>query len=259
MIDHAFVLAGAATGLIVGITGVGGGALMTPILLLVFGIEPSIAIATDLWFAAITKTLGAGVHHSKGNVDWQIARRLWSGSLPVALIVVVLIGFGLQPIKIEWLNYAIGLVVIITAIGLLFAPKLKSLASQKRLNTPHRFKRYQSALTRVAGGVVGLLVALTSVGAGALGSVALLYLYPWRLNSHKLVATDIVHAIPLAIVAGTGYLMAGLVDGNLLAGLLMGSIPAVWVGGLIAGKVKDGWIRLALALVLMVAGVRVLV
>ncbi len=258
MIDTAYALAGALTGFVVGLTGVGGGALMTPILLIFFGVSPITAIATDLWFAAITKLVGARVHHTNGNVDWQVAKRLWLGSLPMALLIVVIVSLGAQVAKVDWLTKAIGFVVLITAIGLLIAPKLVAYARGRRIGQPERFKAVQPALTVVSGGVLGLCVALTSVGAGALGSVMLLYLYPLRMTPHRLVATDIVHAIPLAVVAGLGYLFAGMVDWWMLASLLAGSIPTVLLGSLLAGKIPGRGIQIALALVLVAAGVKVL-
>lgn len=258
MIDWTYSLAGALTGFVVGLTGVGGGALMTPILLLVFGVSPVTAIATDLWFAAITKLVGARIHHANGQVDWQVAKRLWLGSLPLALFVVVLVSLGAQVAKVEWLSKAIGVVVLITAVGLLAAPRLMAYARNRRVSQAERFKAVQPVLTVVSGAVLGLCVALTSVGAGALGSVMLLFLYPLRMTPHRLVATDIVHAIPLAVVAGLGYLFAEMVDGWMLISLLLGSVPAVLLGSLLAGKITGRWIQIGLALVLMVAGVKVL-
>lgn len=258
MIDAAYALAGASTGFVVGLTGVGGGALMTPILLIFFGVSPTTAIATDLWFAAITKLVGARVHHTNGNVDWQVAKRLWLGSLPMALLIVVIVSLGAQVAKVDWLTKAIAVVVFVTAIGLLVAPQLVAYARGQRIGQPGRFKAIQPTLTVVSGGVLGLCVALTSVGAGALGSVMLLYLYPLRMTPHRLVATDIVHAIPLAVVAGLGYLFAGMVDWWMLASLLSGSIPMVLLGSMLAGKISGRWIQIALALVLMAAGVKVL-
>lgn len=259
MIDAAYTLAGALTGFVVGLTGVGGGALMTPILLIFFGVSPTTAIATDLWFAAITKLVGARVHHTNGNVDWQVAKRLWFGSLPMALLIVVIVSLGVHVAKVGWLTKAIGLVVLITAVGLLLAPKLVVYARGRRIDQPERFKAMQPALTVTSGGVLGLCVALTSVGAGALGSVMLLYLYPLRMTPHRLVATDIVHAIPLAVVAGLGYLFAGMVDWWMLGSLLMGSIPAVLLGSMLGGKISGRWIQIVLAVVLLAAGVKVLV
>ncbi len=242
----------------VGLTGVGGGALMTPILLLVFGVSPITAIATALWFAAITKLVGARVHHTNGQVDWQVAKRLWLGSLPLALLIVVIVSLGAQVAKVDWLTKAIGVVVLITAVGLLAAPRLIAFARNRRVSQAERFKAMQPVLTVISGAVLGLCVALTSVGAGALGSVMLLFLYPLRMTPHRLVATDLVHAIPLAVVAGLGYLFAGMVDWWMLASLLVGSIPAVLLGSLLAGKIAGRWIQIGLALVLMVAGLKVL-
>lgn len=259
MVDTAYATAGALTGFFVGLTGVGGGALMTPILLLVFGVAPITAIATDLWFAAITKLVGAFIHHDAGEVDWQVVKRLWSGSLPMALLVVLFVGLGGALNKAQRLSQAIGLVVLTTAAGLLFAPRLNKLARGRRLDNPLKFKSVQPALTIGAGAVLGLCVALTSVGAGALGSVMLLYLYPLRMTPHRLVATDLVHAIPLAIVAGLGYLIAGLVDWQMFLSLLVGSIPAIIAGSLLARRISGRWIQILLALVLLLAGWKTLV
>ena len=148
--------------------------------------------------------------------------------------------------------------MLITAVGMLIAPKLKAYARGRRIGRPERFKSIQPALTVLSGAVLGLCVALTSVGAGALGSVMLLYLYPLRMTPHRLVATDIVHAIPLAVVAGLGYLFAGMVDWWMLVSLLIGSIPAVLLGSMLAGKIPGRWIQIALAFVLMAAGVKVI-
>lgn len=254
MIDASYAAAGALTGFVVGLTGVGGGALMTPILLLVFGVAPTTAIATDLWFAAITKMVGAAIHHDAGQVDWQVVRRLWSGSLPMALAVVLLVSLGGPLVKVDWLTQAIGSVVLITAVGLLFAPKLFALARGRRLENPARFKAAQPLLTVLGGATLGICVALTSVGAGALGSVMLLYLYPLRMTPHRLVATDLVHAIPLAVVAGLGYLFAGSVDWGMLLSLLAGSIPSIIAGSLLARRVSGRWIQICLAFILLVAG-----
>jgi uncharacterized protein len=258
MIDSSYSIAGALTGFVVGLSGVGGGALMTPILLLFFGVAPTTAIATDLWFAVITKIVAARFHSKGGQIDWQIVRRLWTGSLPVALGVVVMVSMGNKVAKISWLTQAIGVVVIITATGMLLAPKLLALAREKRVGHPDEFKASQPMFTVFAGAILGLCVALTSVGAGAIGTVLLLYLYPLRLTPHKLVATDIAHAIPLAAVAGLGYLFAGLVDGKMLLSLLAGSIPAVIVGSLLAQRTPARRLQIALACVLLLVGLKTL-
>lgn len=258
MLDSGYVIAGSVTGLVVGLTGVGGGALMTPILLLVFGVSPTTAIATDLWFAAITKIAGAGIHHRAGQIDWQVVRRLWAGSLPVALLTVVAVTTGNQLGKVEWLAHTIGVVVIVTAVGLIFAPWLLKVATARRIEQPVQFKAVQPMLTVLAGATLGVCVALTSIGAGALGSVMLLYLYPLRMTPHRLVATDLVHAIPLAVVAGSGYLIAGLVDWWMLTSLLCGSIPAIVVGSLLARKAPGRLLQIALAVLLVSVGLKIL-
>lgn len=258
MIEGAYVLAGALTGFAVGLTGVGGGAIMTPILLLVFSIPPVTAIATDLWFAAITKIVGASLHHAAGNIDWQVVKRLWWGSLPIALLVVILMSFGTQVTKLNWLTNVIGVMVFIAGVGLFIAPRLRMIALHG-INQPTHFNYIQSTITMLCGAVLGLCVALTSVGAGALASVMLFYLYPRRMTTHRLVATDIAHAIPVAVIAGLGYLFAGKVDWFMLISLLAGSIPAVIVGALLANRCSARKIQIALSIVLIVTGVEILV
>jgi uncharacterized membrane protein YfcA len=253
-----YPLAGALTGFVVGLTGVGGGALMTPILLLFFGVSPMTAIATDLWFAAITKIVAAGLHSRRSQVDWQVVKRLWVGSLPIALVVVLIVSMGDQIIRITWLTQAVGVVVLVTAIGLLCSPALNAFARGRRLGAPAKFKSLQPILTVLAGAVLGLCVALTSIGAGALGSVAMLFLYPLRMTPHRLVATDIVHAIPLALVAGLGYFLSGMVDGSMLLSLLVGSLPGAVVGSLLAGKTNGRWLQIALAWVLIAVAAKTL-
>ena len=255
-IDPALAVAGACTGLVVGLTGVGGGALMTPILLLFFGVPPVTAVATDLWFAAVTKLVAVPLHQRGGQVDWQVVRRLWCGSLPVALAVVAVVALGGSVDRVPWLTRAIGVVVLITAIGLVAGPRLASWARERRMGDPERFKSRQPVLTVVAGALLGVLVALTSVGAGALGTVLMVALYPLRMTPHRLVATDLVHAIPLALIAGSGYLLSGRVDGGMLGSMLAGSVPAVLVGSQLARWSSPARLRMALAAVLLLAGLR---
>lgn len=258
MIDASYAAAGALTGFMVGLTGVGGGSLMTPVLLLFFGVAPVTAVATDLWFALVTKLVGARTHYRAGQIDWQVARRLWYGSLPVALLTVAMLAHGGKVAKIAWLGVAIGWIVVLTAVGLLLAPYLQDMARRRRIAEPATFKAAQPALTVAAGGILGVCVALTSIGAGALGSVMLTYLYPLRMKPHRLIATDLVHAIPLVFVSGLGYLGAGMVDLHLLASLLAGSLPAVLLGSRLAGKVSARALQVALAAVLIAVGGKVL-
>jgi len=257
-IDFSYTLAGIVTGLVVGITGVGGGAVMTPILILLLGVAPATAVATDLWFAAITKLFGASIHGVGGNIDWQVVRRLWMGSIPVAIAVAVLVAINAKPEKVSWLTTAIGVVVLVTAIGMFLAPVLIKAAQANRTETPAKFRNFQAPATIASGGVVGGLVALTSVGAGALGSVAMTAIYPFRMTPHRLVATDLAHAIPLAVVAGTGYIVTGLIAGIgivvdpwMLASMLLGSIPTIIAGSFLARRVKPRAIQIALASVLL--------
>ena len=231
---------------------------MTPILILLLGVASATAVATDLWFAAITKLFGAGIHGVGGNIDWQVVRRLWMGSIPVAIVVAVLVAINAKPEKVSWLTTAIGVVVLITAIGMFLAPVLIKAAQANRTETPAKFRNFQGPATIASGGVVGGLVALTSVGAGALGSVAMTAIYPFRMTPHRLVATDIAHAIPLAVVAGTGYIVTGLIAGIgivvdpwMLASMLLGSIPTIIAGSFLARRVKPRAIQIALASVLL--------
>ena len=256
--DIAYVCAGAFIGFVVGLTGVGGGALMTPILVIIFGVPPMTAVGTDLWFAVATKLVGVRVHLAHGQVDWQVVTRLWWGSLPMALLVVALLSVGVVVVKVSWLSVAIGLVVAVTALGMVLAPRLLTYARTRRLKVPESFKSMQPPMTVFLGAVLGLCVALTSIGAGALGSLVLVCLYPLRMTPRRLVATDIMHAIPLAAVAGVGYLFAGNVDGWMLSNLLVGSLPAVVFGSVLAGRLNGRILQLCLACVLLVSGVKVL-
>jgi uncharacterized membrane protein YfcA len=258
VIDAPFAAAGALTGFVVGLTGVGGGALMTPILLLFFGVPPQTAVATDLWFAAITKTVALPMHRGGDRVDWQVARRMWSGSLPASLAMVALVSAGVSVGRIDWLSNAVGAAVLVAALGLLLAPVLQRFARARRIAEPERFKSRQPWLTALAGALLGALVSLTSVGAGALGTTLMLALYPLRMTPQRLVATDIAHAIPLAMVGGSGYLLAGLVDGRMLVSMLAGSVPAVLLGSALATRLSAPWLRGALALVLTLAALKTL-
>ncbi len=259
MIDVSYTVAGALTGFVVGLTGVGGGALMTPILLLFFNVAPVTAVATDLWFASITKLVAAQTHRKAGKIDWQIVKHLWMGSLPVAILTVLLVHFGMKFEKISWLTSAIGSLIMLTAVGMIVAPLILKKVRQQATDFHTPVEAIKPKTTVAAGGALGLCVALTSVGAGALGSVLMMYLYPRRMQPHTLVASDIVHAIPLAMVAGLGYAFSGKVDGNMLVSLLMGSIPAVLIGSLLARKLSSRALQTSLAVVLLMVGVKTFV
>ena len=182
-LDAMLVVAGALTGMLVGLTGVGGGAVMTPLLLLVFGVAPMSAIGTDLWFAAITKVAATRVHHGKGLIDWQVVRRLWAGSLPAsALTLVWMAVYPIGTNTAAFLKVSIACAVVLTALAMLFQKQLHALGRRFRTTTEsaERFKAIQAPMTVAAGALLGALVTLTSIGAGALGVVFLAYLYPLR-------------------------------------------------------------------------------
>lgn len=253
------LIAGASTGLLVGLTGVGGGALMTPLLLLVFGMAPTTAVGTDLWFAASTKLVATRIHHGRGLIDWQVVKRLWLGSLSASALTLV--WMGTQAIKggsFDFLKPAIAAAVMLTAVGLLFQKTLHAVGRRFRTAEANRFKALQGPLTVLAGVILGVLVTLTSVGAGALGAVFMAYLYPLRLTPPRLIATDIVHAIPLAMFAGLGHLLIGNVDFSLLGNLLLGSIPGVILGATLSARLPHKLLRGALSSVLLLVGVKLL-
>lgn len=256
--DWAFVLAGAATGLLVGLSGVGGGALMTPLLMMGFSLPANTAVATDLWFAAITKLTGAPFHHQGGQVDWGVVKRLWAGSLPAAAIVTTWVSRDALGDAQAWLPSVIGVLIVLTAVGMLAAKPLQARSRHWRLQTPTRFKAWQTPATVLAGAFLGTCVALTSVGAGALGSVILMALYPLRMTPHRLVSTDLVHAIPLAIIAGMGYAQHGHVNLPLLGTLLVGSVPGVILGSWWSQRMETQTLRWLVAALLGAAGLKLL-
>ena len=249
--------AGFVVGLLVGFTGVGGGSLMTPLLVLMFGIAPQTAVGTDLLYATVTKSVGSSIHGAFGAVDWHVLRRLWLGSLPAAMATILMLHSS--PARDDLAR----LILPVLSVALVFtgAIMLASRRLLQRLNesaVPERFKRFQSAMTVAAGAILGFLVTLTSVGAGAIGAVMLVYLYPKRLRGPKLVGTDIAHAIPLTLVAGLGHAQLGYVDFRLLASLLVGSIPGIAIGAFLSHRVSPQVIRSAIAVMLIVVGVKLL-
>ncbi len=255
--DWMLVIAGASTGFLVGLTGVGGGALMTPLLLLLFGVAPLTAVGTDLWFAATTKLFATRVHHGHRLIDWQVVTRLWMGSLTAS--AATLVWMRLQPVDetaVNLLKTMIATAILLTALGLLFQTSLHALGRRLRTTDGVQFKKVQPTLTVFAGAVLGVLVTLTSVGAGALGAVFLAYLYPLRLTPPRLIATDIAHAIPLAFFAGMGHLLVGNVNFGLLGNLLLGSIPAVIVGATLSARLPYALLRSILAGVLLLIGLK---
>jgi hypothetical protein len=257
--DWLSALAGLLVGVVVGITGVGGGSLMSPILILLFGVAPVTAVGTDLWFAAITKMFGSVIHHRQQSADWGIARWLWIGSIPAAIATVLLLSAsGMGPVRSGVINHALGTVLIISAIVTPFRQRIARRLSAVRFDSAERFVKLQPILTIMSGVLLGALVTLTSVGAGAIGATLLLLLYPLRLSSRKLVGTDILHAVPVALVGGIGHLWMGNVDGWLLLSLLIGSIPGIVIGSRLTMRLPDRAIQPALAVVLLVSGLKLI-
>lgn len=246
-------LAGLLVGALVGITGVGGGSLMTPVLVLLFGTPIQTAVGTDLLYASATKLFGTAVHQKHGTVDWQIVRRLATGSLPAAALTLWWMhSTGMSNIRSGVLIFALGVALAITALGMIFKDQLHAYGTRLRVGDSEHFKNLQPPLTVVAGVLLGAMVTMTSVGAGALGTVMLVYLYPLRLSAGRLVGTDLAHAIPLTLIAGLGHLSLGNVDFHLMLNLLMGSIPGVLVGSFISARAPVKPVRYAIAAVLLI-------
>jgi hypothetical protein len=255
-----YSVAGAGVGFTVGVTGIGGGALMTPILVMLFGVAPGLAVGTDLLFASVTKFFGAAMHGRHGTIDWLVVRRLALGSLPAAgLTAAFLAIYGRQKIGEGAILHALGAALLLTAVGLMLKGRLHGIGRRLRTDMPVRFKALQPALTVAAGVILGVLVTMTSVGAGALGTVMMVYLYPYRLTPAKIVGTDLAHARPLALVAGLGHLLIGNVDFALLGWLLLGSIPGILAGSLVSTRAPAMWIERAIAVALAIVGVRLVV
>lgn len=259
-LELSHTLSGLLVGAVVGFTGVGGGSLMAPIMILVLGVAPVTAVGTDLWFASITKAVGGAVHHSRGNADLRIVKWLCIGSIPFALLTLLVLSLlHAGQIKQGLVAQALGAVLVLTAVATMFRRRLHVFGRQLRLNSAIHFKSFQKPLTIAFGAVLGVLVTLTSVGAGAMCATVLVFLYPLRLKLNRVVGTDIVHAIPLTLVAGLGHLWLGNVDGWLLVSLLSGSIPGIIIASLLANKVNERVIQVALSAVLLVVGARLLV
>jgi uncharacterized protein len=250
--------AGFFTGFLVGLTGVGGGALMTPLLLLVFGVPPRVAVGTDLLFAALTKLAATRIFHGNGLVDWEIVRRLWWGSLPAAALTLVWVHHLSRTAQdVAFLKQAIAAAVLWGGMALFFQPILQRLG--RRYSGTAQQDNMGSLgwwLTVCAGALLGTLVTLTSVGAGALGAVMLLHLYPVRLTPDRLIATDIAHAIPLALIAGVGHMSLGNVDFSILGTLLIGSIPGAIIGASLTTRLPYALVRSILSLTLLSLGMK---
>ncbi len=241
-----YAASGFAVGLLVGLTGVGGGSLMTPLLTLLFGINPTVAVGTDLAFAAITKSAGTLAHRIKNTVHWDIVKLLCLGALPAAVLTAVGLNyFGALDKEInQIIRYAIAGSVLLTVIALLFRAKM-----QAWLNAhpeKHLQGRSLAIATIVSGVVLGTLVTISSIGAGAVGATLLVLLYP-RLSSAEIAGTDIAYAVPLTAIAAFGHWWLGSINWELLAMLLLGSVPGITIGSLAARAVPERFLRGLLA------------
>jgi uncharacterized membrane protein YfcA len=248
--DVQFVASGFAVGLLVGMTGVGGGSLMTPLLTLMFGVTPAVAVGTDLAFASLTKGVGTFTHRLRGTVHWDIVRRLCVGALPAALLAsLALKYFGTLSHEMgQIIRYMIATSVMLTVVALLFKRKMLAWI------TAHPERQLQGAALRNAtifsGAVLGVLVTISSIGAGAIGATLLVMLYP-RLSAAEVAGTDIAYAVPLTAIAAVGHWWLGSIDWNLLLTLLVGSVPGITLGSYAARAVPERLLRSILAVTLV--------
>ncbi len=253
--DWLAAASGFGVGAIVGLTGVGGDSLMTPLLISVFRLNPAVAIGTDLWFAALTKASGSVAHHRGGNVDWHITRRLLAGSIPAALATIALM--HLTGVTQGWasaITLSLGIALLLTAVTVAYRQAWQAVGLRVERWIPAARK---PALTTACGALLGVLVSLSSIGAGAIGATLILLLYP-RIEARRIVGTDIAHAVPLTFVAGLGHASLGHVDWALLGALLAGSIPGIWLGAQLTRSLPDRLTRTLLCISLVGAGLKVI-
>jgi uncharacterized membrane protein YfcA len=253
-INPTFAVSGLAVSFLVGFTGVGGGSLMTPLLMLLFHINPATAVGTDLLYAGVTRTVGTAVHGARGTVDWRIVGRMAAGSVPAsALTLLAMSHFHAKSAPPHGIiTYVLGGALILTAAAILFRRILLKIFAERvgELAVSRR-----DLLTTALGAVVGILVSLSSVGAGAIGVTALLMLYP-KLPAAKLVGSDIAHAVPLTLIAGFGHWLMGDINFTLLTSLLVGAIPGIIIGSLLSSRAPDSVLRPILASTLALVGGR---
>lgn len=248
-----YSLAGFVVGILVGLTGVGGGSLMTPILVLLFNFHPVAAVGTDLLYACVTKSVGSLVHGIKGSVDWRIVGWLALGSLPAATASLALLSAAGPPTAavVEPIKVTLGIMLLLTGIVLLGKDRI---FRWSRAHGQARSPALTRNLTVALGIAIGAAVTVTSVGAGAIGATALLILYP-RIPLARIVGTDVAHAVPLTLLAGVGHWWLGTVDFTLLGSLLVGSVPGIIIGSLLASRIREAVLRPILACILIfVAG-----
>jgi uncharacterized membrane protein YfcA len=247
--DVTYIVSGFAVGVLVGMTGVGGGSLMTPLLTLMFGVPPSVAVGTDLAFASITKTAGTFTHRLRGTVRWDIVKLLCYGALPAAVLTTLALKhFGTVDKDIgQIIRYSIAGSVLLTVVAILFKGKMLNW-----LNAHPERQLQGKALdtaTIVSGVVLGTLVTVSSIGAGAIGATLLVMLYP-RLSSAEVAGTDIAYAVPLTAIAAFGHWWLGSINWALLLMLLIGSVPGITLGSWFARSVPEKFLRVLLAMTL---------
>jgi uncharacterized membrane protein YfcA len=249
-----YVVSGFAVGMLVGLTGVGGGSLMTPLLTLLFGISPTVAVGTDLAFASATKIAGTFAHRYRGNVHWDIVRKLCFGALPAAVVsTLALKYFGALDQEIgQIIRYSIAASVLLTVVAILFRTRMQNWMTAHPERQLHGAKL--TTLTVIAGILLGALVTISSIGAGAVGATLLVLLYP-RLTPAEIAGTDIAYAVPLTAIAALGHWWLGSINWELLAMLLLGSVPGITIGSLAARAVPEKILRGLLAMTL--AGVAI--
>lgn len=255
-LELVYVLAGLAVGFIVGMTGVGGGSLMTPILLF-FGISPSTAVGTDLLYAAITKSGGIFVHQKKGNIDWRITGLLALGSLPAAALTLVAMhyaGFDSKQVD-STIKIALGITLILTAVAIVSKDWLLAWSHRNDAIFTRMTADQREVAIVITGVVLGAMVTITSIGAGVLGTVALFLIYP-ILPVSRLVGTEIAHAVPLTLLAGLGHAGVGNVNWDLLVNLLLGSLPGIYVGSHLPTAVPEKVLRPILAGMMVLIGTK---
>jgi uncharacterized protein len=255
MIDPIYSLSGFFVGLLVGMTGVGGGALMTPLLILLFGVHPATAVGSDLLYAAATKTGGSLVHGLARSIDWRVVRRLATGSIPATVVTVAILShFNLNGEAARSLiTLVLSLALFLTATLLVFGDSMVRLY---RARVSEVESERTVINTVVVGAMLGLLVSISSVGAGAIGVVALVLLYP-QLPMARIVGSDIAHAVPLTLIAGVGHWMMGSVDWHIIVSLLAGSLPGIFIGSYSAVRVPERALRVVLAATLFVVAGRI--
>jgi uncharacterized membrane protein YfcA len=244
-----FVIAGALVGILVGMTGMGGGSLMTPMLILIFGFNPKTAVGTDILHGAVFKSFGAVRHRQLGNVHAHLALWMLAGSAPLSLV-----GVQIASSFSDGTSSAMGRVVggALIAGGIGFA--VKTFLKGRSDDAPLILSGRQKAAAVVIGATCGFVVGLTSVGSGTFFGLAMLLLYP--LTAPKIVGTDMLHAALLLWVAGAGHLLHGNVDLHAIAWLLVGSIPGVLVGSHLSVRVPETALRVAFAFVLVLSGIK---